>query len=300
MRYPHFQNDPTEWIIEEDCHEPIVTKELWEKANAFRQNRSNNTRPRYDVPYLLRGLARCKRCGFHYQGQSTRTKKKNYYRYVCGGHNNKGICAYFGVPKDELEQFAIASVKETISDPAILAMIEENLRMLVRVQPHYDETELKRLDAAIVENERKASNLTRALEEGADIVSLVARLKEVEAEGVRLKAEKQELVGRIASGRSLNDATTDVRDFIQDFENRFNSADVIEKRELLKKWIAWIEIDPVNKVAECVVRKLPSLNPALIELSQNVEENEKATLSESPFRRIEVAGTGLEPATFGL
>jgi hypothetical protein len=103
---------------------------------------------------------------------------------------------------------------------------------------------------------------------------------------------KQELVRRTASGRSLKDATTDVRDFIQDFENRFNSADVMEKRELLNKWIAWIELDPEKRVAERVVRKLPSLNPAFTELSQNAIEHEKATLSESPFSQNFVAGTG--------
>jgi DNA invertase Pin-like site-specific DNA recombinase len=300
VKYPHFRNDPSEWITEEGTHEPIVSKELWEKANSFRRSMPSSTKPRYDVPYLLRGLVRCSRCGFHYQGQSTRAKKKNYYRYVCGGHNNKGICGYFAVNKDALEQFAINSVKETLSDPSLLAMIDENLRMLIRVQPQYDENELKRLDVAISESEKRTKNLTLALEQGAEIAALVARLRELEVEESKLKAMREELLGRITKGHFLANAMIQVQDFIQNFESRFEAAGVVEKRELLKKWIAWIEINPEKRVAECVVRKIPSISPALSELSHRVEQNEKATLLESPFRRVEVAGTGLEPATFGL
>ena len=44
-------------------------------------------------------------------------------------------------------------------------------------------------------------------------------------------------------------------------------------------------------MVECVVRRLPSVSPSLGQLSQRVENNEKATLVESSFRSVEVAGT---------
>jgi hypothetical protein len=162
----------------------------------------------------------------------------------------------------------------------------------MKVQPHYDETELKRLDAPISESEKKTKNLTLALEGGGEIAALVARLREVEQDELELKAKKKELLGRITRGHFLADAMIQVEDFIHNFERRFEAAEVMEKRELLRKSIAWIEIDPEKRVAECVVRKLPSVSPALSELSRKVEENEKATLSESPFRKVEVAGAG--------
>ena len=35
VRYPHWRDPNDKWIIEEDAHEPIVSKELWNQVNEF-------------------------------------------------------------------------------------------------------------------------------------------------------------------------------------------------------------------------------------------------------------------------
>ncbi len=298
-KYPHFQNAKKEWAIQEDAYQPIISKALWEKANSIYQAPAKTSKPRYEIPYILRGLVVCKRCGFHYQGQSTRAKGKNYFRYVCGGHNSKGICQYFAVNKDALEKFVLKCIEETLLTPDFVSLLQAAFRTLTKAQPSLNRKEAARLSTAISECEKKTGHLTLALEQGGGIVSIIDRLKELANEKEHLSKQLMEL--KTTSKNHQNENLEGlVTDFVSAFESRFLQGGVTEKRELLRKCIVRVEIDPENREVECIVRKLPLVIPALAELQERIAKSETATRLESPFRRVGVAGTGLEPATFGL
>lgn len=74
----------TQYYIE-DHHKPIVSKKLWEKANAvrMRQGRTDNFKPKGDNP--LEGVPiRCGKCGHAFTRRFTNGQQ---YRFVCGGHD---------------------------------------------------------------------------------------------------------------------------------------------------------------------------------------------------------------------
>lgn len=71
----------------EDHHEPIVSKELWEQANAVRerQNRPDVFKPKGENP--LEGVPiRCGKCGHAYIRRFTVGQQP---RFVCGGHDDE-------------------------------------------------------------------------------------------------------------------------------------------------------------------------------------------------------------------
>lgn len=73
----------TQYYVE-DHHEPIVSKELWEKANEVRkrQLKADVFKPKGDNP--LEGVPiRCGKCGHAYTRRFTNGQQ---YRFVCGGH----------------------------------------------------------------------------------------------------------------------------------------------------------------------------------------------------------------------
>ena len=120
--YPSWRNPEDEWHLVEEAHPAIVSKDLWERANAANKHRpaSKPNGHSYHSRYLLTGLIRCSRCGFAFQGWSGKVRGKEYLRYIDGGWQSKRVCDFFSIPKDQLERFAIQSIKDMLTDPTLL------------------------------------------------------------------------------------------------------------------------------------------------------------------------------------
>ena len=89
-----------------------------------------------------------------------------------------------------------------------------------------------------------------------------------------------------------------VAEFIIGFEEKITAVPIFERKELVKKIISRIVVDRENGVVRCYVRRVPAVTPEIQNLYSQIEKNE--TPHKEAFRNIAVAGTGLEPATFGL
>ena len=163
-RYPHWRNDPVDWIVVEKAHEAIISKELWNRANSVRSTCKRTSKPRYDAPYLLTGLIRCKSCGFPFHGHSASSKGHHYYKYVCGAKTGKRVCTCKSIDRDALEGFVISSVKEMLSNPRIPPMIEQQARDLVAGKSELNRADLERLGQLLRENERAIRNLVDTIE----------------------------------------------------------------------------------------------------------------------------------------
>lgn len=76
----------TQYYVE-NHHEPIVSRELWEKANEVRkrQTKADVFQPKGENP--LEGVPiRCGKCGHAYTRRFTNGQQ---YRFVCGGHEDE-------------------------------------------------------------------------------------------------------------------------------------------------------------------------------------------------------------------
>lgn len=125
---------------------------------------------------------RCSRCGFAFQGQSTKADGKDYSKHVDGGWVNKRVCSHLGIRKDYIEPFAIPCVKDTLSDPTIMRSIERELKALMDSGPDVLRDEKVRLVKALEENRQKLKRYTDLVERGVGIDTIIERFKELEEE----------------------------------------------------------------------------------------------------------------------
>lgn len=83
-----------ETIIIEDNHEPIISKELWDKCQTIRcENKERTTsKQKSSHKYMLTGTIYCNECGSAFTGMGG-SKELRYY--ACSGHrrNHKGFCS---------------------------------------------------------------------------------------------------------------------------------------------------------------------------------------------------------------
>lgn len=270
IRFPHWKNDQSEWVIVDDAHEPIIAKELWEKANSFHRNQDRHKNGySYHSEFLLTGLLRCSYCGFGFQGWSGTARGIRYRKYIDSGWQNKRVCGFLGISKDRLETFAIEAIKNTLSDPKLITEIEQRVSVLLNAHPHSISNEIETLNMALTKNEVAMRNLTQAIERGAQIDLLLVRLEELEAEkkGIesRLNALKVETRGIF----NVSDVSSQVADFIANFEKVFQMAPIEERKILVKKCISQIIVDRDKKVVRFFIHRIPSVIPQMDTLLQN-------------------------------
>lgn len=271
--YPHWRNDPSEWIIVEDAHDPIVTKELWTKANAFRQEKDpTGNHVRHRSPYLLTGLIRCSRCGFTFQGWSGKAGNKTYLKYADSGHFNKRVCTHFSIKKEPIEGFVVKAIKETLSDSVFLENIEKHLKRLLESRPQGEKIEVERITKAMRENEEKIKNLTEAIEQGGGSEALLARLRKLEMEQRALQAQLDRTEPEPITAIDLKHVRELVERFVHNFKEEFCRVPLDVQKALVKKMISEIIVDREKNVVRVYVRRVPSVTPAVEELLKKEKE----------------------------
>ena len=103
------QNDPSEWQVFEDTHEPIVTKEVFDIVQRIRDGRRRRT-PMGEMP-MLSGMVFCADCGRKlYQVRGRNMKQKEYM--VCSGYRKiKGACTSHSIQNAVIEEFLLEKIR---------------------------------------------------------------------------------------------------------------------------------------------------------------------------------------------
>ncbi|MCD6311718.1 MAG: recombinase family protein, partial [Elusimicrobia bacterium] len=106
--YKYVKNDPSEFIIAQGRHKPIISVEDFEKAQKLLAEKKRRWKPRSkNKEYLLSGLLTCSKCNHSYAGavaiSNHRTgAKKKWYR--CSGPGSSAIrCTNKAVKAEDIE-----------------------------------------------------------------------------------------------------------------------------------------------------------------------------------------------------
>lgn len=181
--------DPSEWIITEGSHEPIISKKTFELAQErFKKEQTPaRTRPAATYKHWLSGMLKCPACG-----RTMVSSKVNKYSYfVCYGYA-KGKC----------------SIKNTISQPKIVAAVLESLKITLHsgiisyqyVEPESDsdlfglpvlQDQLRKLDA-------KEMRIKEAYRNGIDTLQEYKENKEI------LTRERDSIINEIEKVKSMS------------------------------------------------------------------------------------------------
>jgi hypothetical protein len=129
----------------------------------------------------------------------------------------------------------------------------------------------------------------------------LGRIRELEAEHKFLLEQRREMLDLAARMSDVEDLEDAVSSLARRFLTSFKELPLYEKRELVRRCVSRIIVDHPNLVVKCYIRKIPLASDDLVRLLQQGTKSKTAPGGDQmPFRKAEVAGTGLEPATFGL
>ena len=101
----------SEWIIVENTHEPIVSREEWETVQGMLKVKYKSTNLKSS--HIFAGLIKCKECG---RGM-TKIEYKGIVTLACGSYKRLGpsICSRHAILMTELEEIILNAINEHIS-----------------------------------------------------------------------------------------------------------------------------------------------------------------------------------------
>ncbi len=276
-------NPESEWITKEDAFPAIVSKELWQVAQAKRRERSRTRQwngRATSSPYLFSGLAHCGHCGHRLHGLTKVNRKGVVWPcYVCSGRTNRGasVCQAPAFAQQVLERPLLHRLEQRTKQ----AYSPESLRLRLHQAFHGrnggSEAELRAIDGDLAANSRKIDRLLDFIDpRNRDLLN--QKLDGLRQERDRLGQRKLELEaerGRQVDAAKLADQALAYLDRLPEV---FSQGTPAERKEYLRAFLASVKVFPEKKEAQAAWYRLPRL-PASVSI---------------------VAGVGFEPTTFGL
>ena len=264
---PVWLNRRDEWVVVEDVHPAIISKETFLLANQDRKEYARKNRYFYDSPYLLSGLIKCSHCGFNFHGQ--KHGQKNVWYYVDGGYINKGkaVCTDYKINKKELESFVIKAVRSKILNSDLPKRVEEMLMKKINESSAEKYSVIERYQRSLGEVKAKIDRLITLVENGLNIEEVLQRVKETKKERQAIEQKIEQLQVSNITPREIIDAKSQVQYLMENFEGILSSAPFSVQKELLRKFIQKIEVDRVLDSVIVYLKKIPVLSGKLQALS---------------------------------
>ena len=155
--HKNVKKDPSEWIIVENTHEPLVSQEIWDKCREMEASVSQGKKTKTGFVAALSGLMFCADCGEKMRlgwNNTTNGSKKKPRKYVrhnfnCGRYNRHGkiACKSHYIKMKDMNALVLADIRSM----AALVVEDENearrqfLAHKEKQNAHQTEAEQKRL-----------------------------------------------------------------------------------------------------------------------------------------------------------
>ncbi len=184
-------------------HQPLVDKELFERAQTILNARGENASLRRSnrSDYLLTGLLKCARCGKRYIGACAHGNGGRYPYYVCFSRQRYGkqTCDADSLPADELEHAVLDQLVSILEqEPLVRQAIEQAFAELDAGRPKR-EAELKRVETELRKLHQTLDRYFHAFEHktmpeqlcGKRITELTEKLGQLEAHREELSLDDE-------------------------------------------------------------------------------------------------------------
>lgn len=228
-----------DWIELQDATPPIISKELFDRAQQQLQTNRAMAPRQQKHQYLLRGLVYCKWCGQRYHGEP----EHGYTYYRCSGrHTLASHCRNQRLKASYLEELVWGKVKEMLMKPdQLMAELEKMRQSHAQVQHLEEEVRLnqQRLEA-LDDAETKAVRL--CVYAGGDIDKTAKELRRLKAGGDRIKEDIARLEKSIEQAKQIELNEAGIRSYCelasQNIENfTFDEKRLALERLQIKVWI---------------------------------------------------------------
>ena len=254
-----WENLPEKWVVKENAHPAIISKETWLKANDGAKPYERRNRFFLTSSYLLSGLIVCKRCGFKYHGITKTVRSKGYKRgyYVDSGYHTKGrsVCGPFMITQDEIERRVMEAVRELVASKAfrddVVAQLQQRMKAGSIVATG---RELRR---RITINRQALAGLLSLIEAGTAVTEVKPRIEALEREK---RALEQQLQLPASDDRMRYQSVSErVMDLLRNFERTMKSGPIHIQKAILKRFVDRIVVDPTAHKVVIMVRRMPSV-----------------------------------------
>ena len=247
-------NNPSEWKVYEDnlAVPPIVSKELWEKANRklLERSKSASMYQKHQTKYALSGKIYCEKhkCGFVRKVKHYKTKG-DIVRWICQDHNNTGRknCPTSFVLEQDVyrillnvfksyEKYKDEITQELLSFYNEILYKQENNSKEIELQNEIDNLLSKKeklldlaLDSILSKEDLKAKNVIIENQ----ITDLKAKLQEIQKQSIKKKNQKQYLnVLKESILKNLDVNQSNLENYIEKFLDKIIVKDNEDNSEL--------------------------------------------------------------------
>ena len=107
-----------EWIVKQNAHEPIVSEEVWEKAQEVARSVARAKRTKSGVTFPLSGFIYCADCGHKMKIVHSKKKLKDGREYdcecyICRTYANlgKNYCTTHAIQRTDIEALVLADIR---------------------------------------------------------------------------------------------------------------------------------------------------------------------------------------------
>ena len=267
----------SEWLRQDRPELRIVPDELWGVVHS-RMGRNRyaggctgvGRRP----STLFGGLLRCSQCGGAIVAVSGT-------QYGCAARKDAGVYVCRGVliDREKADKRLLAEVREMLLSPDSISELQREIKRLVGTDAQDNDKQRALVRLAVLE--REIERLVDGLVSVGVSPALTDRLKQAEAEKVTLQLCTSALTA-VVHAPSVSELTAGYRQLVADLDTALKE-NVLEAREILRDLMGAIVIRPEGR-----------------EIWADIKQNPAAACAASGISTMVVAGTGLEPVTFGL
>ena len=188
------KNDPKDWIITENTHEAIVSKEKWDIVQQLLKRRGNQLDLNENVA-LFAGFIECADCGRAMIKATYKTKQGKVISYICRSYRCYGsdVCTRHGIKSEILEQAVLTKLNEYVAK----ANIEIGA---IKTLQSTKETDLKKHEEKLAIIKRRKRKLFETYSDGLiskeEYIDMKANYEDEEKQCVALmEVAKQEQMG---------------------------------------------------------------------------------------------------------
>ena len=201
------ERDADEWIEVEGATPPIISVDLFERAQEKLNDPDRKKRARPSYEYPLRGRLRCEVCGSAMVGQTLMKGRYRYYRCRRAYAGPKADrCSSPYVPKDALESAIRGSLTDLLADPE--RVLAEARAIL---QPSPPDDRRQRIDREIAEIEARQRRLVKLFTAGDLPDSMLSEESQsLSGRRARLEAERASLAPEVRPAFNFEELCTRV------------------------------------------------------------------------------------------
>ena len=252
--HKNVKKDPSDWIIVENTHEPLVSQEIWDKCREMEASVSQGKKTKTGFVAALSGLMFCADCGEKMRlgwNNTTNGSKKKPRKYVrhnfnCGRYNRHGkiACKSHYIKMKDMNALVLADIRSM----AALVVEDEN-EARRQFLAHKEKRNAHRTEA---EQKRLCEGKTRLAELETLIPSIyedkvlgkipeavcVNLLEKYQAEQRALSAEVSEIEARLSA---VQKDEQDIEEFIRRLKKYTDVQELT--REIALELIEYITVD---------------------------------------------------------